>query len=330
MISPSLRLLAGVCLCAAFLSAASPGIAQSRPPVPTAPVAIENTNAVFTPTADTVPEADPARPTVTLPARIPPTGYVQFEQGFNEANTSPAGTVRQAALNQTTKIALTTRLMTQLISQPYTYNVTAANAGGLSTDNAPGDLIVAVQGIVHKSAGPVPTAALQYFRRVRAGTSDNLDVADYSQGAMLLLSGDLSGNIHYDSNFAVYEQNNAAVRRPQVQESVELSHPLFAGATHGHLAGALDLSSFSQPFVQSDVSGHPVTGAHTFGMLFAVSYTLRSNLVFDMSLDHGLTSTSTQWQGGFGFTYLLPHRLWRDRRPEPIAVGPYTYGHASR
>jgi hypothetical protein len=45
--------------------------------------------------------------------------------------------------------------------------------------------------------------------------------------------------------------------------------------------------------------------------LWAVSYPIRKNLVVDAGFDHGLTSSSTQWEGFAGFTYLLPHRLWR-------------------
>ena len=35
--------------------------------------------------------------------------------------------------------------------------------------------------------------------------------------------------------------------------------------------------------------------------------------VFDTGFQHGLTSTSTQWEAFAGFTYLLPHRLWPAR-----------------
>jgi hypothetical protein len=40
---------------------------------------------------------------------------------------------------------------------------------------------------------------------------------------------------------------------------------------------------------------------------------MRKNLVIDAGFDHGFTSTSTDWEGFAGFTYLLPHRLWRQR-----------------
>jgi len=50
---------------------------------------------------------------------------------------------------------------------------------------------------------------------------------------------------------------------------------------------------------------------NALGNLWAVSYSLHNNLVLDAGFDHGLTKTSTRWQGFVGFTYLLPHRLWK-------------------
>jgi len=43
------------------------------------------------------------------------------------------------------------------------------------------------------------------------------------------------------------------------------------------------------------------------GNLWAASYPVRKNLVVDVGFEHGLTSTSTQWEVFGGFTYLLPH-----------------------
>ena len=48
------------------------------------------------------------------------------------------------------------------------------------------------------------------------------------------------------------------------------------------------------------------------------------NLVLDGGFNHGLTSTSTQWEVFAGFTYLLPHKLAlgnhvkHESRKEPI------------
>ena len=286
---------------------------------------MENTNAGFTPTDVNVPQASPSRPTVTAPAHIPPTGYLQFEQGLNRADASPGGVSGQTALNQTTKIALTTRLLVQLISQPYTRNAMDASP----STNAPGDLDLGAQYIVHKSVGAPPVIAFGYLRRVRAGTSSNLDVGDYVQSALLLLSGDLPGGLHYDANLVLNEQNsdqNSAsathsTRRGQFAQSAALSHPLFPKATGSRLTGVAELSHFAEPFVATTTIPHP----GTLGLLFAATFTLRPNIVLDAAFDHGLTSTSTQWQGDFGVTYLLPHRLWPDRHPIPKPAGPFKY-----
>jgi hypothetical protein len=57
----------------------------------------------------------------------------------------------------------------------------------------------------------------------------------------------------------------------------------------------------------------PLSRGNAVGSLWAVSYAFRKNLVADAGFNRGLTSTSTQWEGFAGFTYLLPHRLWRAR-----------------
>ena len=49
------------------------------------------------------------------------------------------------------------------------------------------------------------------------------------------------------------------------------------------------------------------------GNLWAASYPIKPNLVLDAGFNHGLTSTSTPWEGFAGFIYLLPRRLWRSR-----------------
>ena len=309
-----------------LLSCALPGIAaaQSDAPRPKTANAIENTNSTFTPTTEQLPQASPARPTVTMPAHIPPTGYLQFEQGFNQANDSPSGTNAQFALSQTTKIALTTRFLVQFITQPYTYNRLASSPSD-STSNDPGDLQLGVQGIVHKGVGSNPVVAVGYVRRVRAGTSADLDLGSYSQSALVLVSGELGAGYHYDSNVVFNEQNSGAVRRGQFSQTLAVSHPLFEKATGGKLGGVVELSHFTQPFVSSSVEGRSVTRANSADLIFAVVYSVRPNFVLDAAFEHGLTSTSTQWQGSFGFTYLLPHRLWKDRHPVPIPVGPYHY-----
>jgi hypothetical protein len=87
---------------------------------------------------------------------------------------------------------------------------------------------------------------------------------------------------------------SGAIRRAQFGQTLSISHPMWKLTISG------ELWHFSQPFL----NGHAV------GNLWAVSHSVRKNLVVDAGFDHGLTSTSTHWEGFFGFTYLLPHRLW--------------------
>jgi hypothetical protein len=88
------------------------------------------------------------------------------------------------------------------------------------------------------------------------------------------------------------------VRRGQFGQSLSISHSLMKRFT---LSG--EIWHFTQPFLRSNAVGN----------LWAVSYTARENLVFDAGFNHGLTGTSTNWEAFLGFTYLLPHRLWKVR-----------------
>ena len=307
-------------------TAPPPAPAQTQPaPAPTNPVAIENTNAAFSPTDVTIPQANPARPTITIPAHLPPTGYLQFEQGFNHAGSSPGGTPAQNAISQTTKIALTTRLLVQFLTEPYAYSTLSGPHGGTTGSNDPGDLQVGFEAVIHKAVGAFPTASLGYIRRVRAGTSANIDLGEYSQSALILLGGDLRGGFHYDSNILFNEQNNGPVRRPQFGQTLAISHLLFPVSTKQRLGATVELSHFTQPFISATAAGVPIARANTFDVLFVTTYALRPNLILDASVSRGVTSTSTAWQGDFGFSYILPHRLWPDKHPVPIPVGPIHY-----
>lgn len=296
-------------------------LARAQTPVPATAVAIENSNAAFAPTDVNIPQANPARPTVTIPAHIPPTGYLQFEQGVNYAGRSPGGTPSQAAINQTSKLALTTRLMIHFVSQPYAYSAITVPSSATQHSNDPGDLVLGVHAIVHKAVGPTPTIAVAYFRRMRTGTSGNLDSGDYSQSAFVLLGGDLAHGFHYDSNILFNEQTADPVRRLQTGQTLAVSHVLFPKLTKQLLGGTIELSHFTQPFTSDTAGGKSVARANSLDLLFVAAYALRPDLIIDASFSKGLTSTSTQYQGGFGFTYLLPRRLWKDTRPAVISVG---------
>ena len=254
------------------------------------------------------PVANPARPTFTNPADLPPVGYLQFEQGLVQAGSSP-GLDRQFSVNQVTKIAVHPRLMLEFISQPFAYTAVSPD----SSRDA-GDLDVAVQGVAHAKHGAVPTVALAYQNVARSGSAANLDIGSLTRSAILLISGDM-GATHYDTNYIVSEQTLPAppgpmLRRAQFGQTLSVSHPLLAAPTGGRLGVSGELWHFTQPLPTTDRHNRTVPRANAVGSLVAINYNVRPNLVLDTALDRGLTSTSTSWQYLAGFTYLLPHRLW--------------------
>src|SRR5579871_5100948 len=70
---------------------------------------------------DTVPEANPARPTVSTPATLTPVGYLQFETGSLGATTSPEFGTR-IGINQVTKLTLLPRLELFFQTEPYVHS----------------------------------------------------------------------------------------------------------------------------------------------------------------------------------------------------------------
>src|SRR5580704_18575740 len=74
-----------------------------------------------------LPAANPARPTVTNPATLPPVGYLQFEQGYLGSLNSPE-TATQYGVNQVTKLAVHPRLMLAISSQPFAASTETAGS----------------------------------------------------------------------------------------------------------------------------------------------------------------------------------------------------------
>ena len=60
-------------------------------------------------TAEDAPEANPGRPTVSTPATLTPTGYLQFETGVLGANHSPEFSSRYG-FNEVVKLSVAPRL----------------------------------------------------------------------------------------------------------------------------------------------------------------------------------------------------------------------------
>ena len=248
--------------------------------------------------ADPTPAANPARPTVSTPATLTPVGYLQFENGGLYASGSPE-VESQFSVNQVTKLAVSSRLQLLLLSEPFALSDTSGSGGTRDVqprDIQPGDVLAGVQGVALKGKGRRPTVSLSYIGRVYAGSSPDLDIGSFRQGATVLVSDDLLG-FHFDLNGLANEQVDGKLRRGQFGQTLSVSHP----------AGAFTIAGEIWHFSQ------PLTGGNAVGNLWALSYPVRKNLVVDAGFNRGLTGTSTQWEGFFGFTYLLPHRLWRQK-----------------
>jgi hypothetical protein len=268
------------------------------------------------------PEANPGRPTVTNPATLPPTGYLQFEQGYLGSVDSPE-TASQYGVNQVTKIAVASRLLLQAQTQPFAQS---REVGEESSSTGAGDVLLGVQAVLYlppsaaaeTSKTPqtaphrtiaLPTVALGYLGRVHGGATPDIDQGGYANGMLLLVSGD-AGKFHYDTNYIFNEQTatsgNETVARAQFGQTLSVNYPV-----HGErlqLAG--EIYHFTQPLVHATAGGGFVARANAVDGLVALSYALRPNLVIDGGFSHGFTSTSTRWQSFAGFTYLLPRRLW--------------------
>jgi hypothetical protein len=234
------------------------------------------------------PEANPARPTVSTPATLPPVGYLQFETGVLGSSTSPEFLTR-IGVNQVTRLALTRRLDVFSITEPYVHAT-----GTPEQTVGSGEVFLGTQAVLVPGHDVSPTVSLSYIRRLYESPVPELDLGTFRQSGLLLVSDDLLG-FHLDGNLVFTEQTDHGVRRVQNGQTLSVSHPL----RHFTISG--ELWTFSQPFLAS----------RAIGMLWSVSYPVHRNLVIDVGFDHGLTRTSTQWEGFLGLTYVLPTRLWR-------------------
>lgn len=273
---------------------------------------------------DDGPQANPGRPTVTSPAALPPVGYLQCEQGYLGSLTSPA-TSAEYGLNQATKLAVLPRLMVEAVWQPYGATRAPGDthfANGAGDVDAGGQVVLwaapaAAQTDTAKTPGGqapskpfVATVSVAYLGRVHSGTTGDTDLGSFSNSVLLLVGGDWRG-WHYDTNVMLNAQSDGAVRRAQTGETLSVTH---AVPRHDNITVQAELYHFTQPLVSVDDLQRPVSRAHAVDALFAGTYAPRGNLVFDAGFSHGFTSTSTRWQSFAGFTYLLPHRLWPQKK----------------
>ena len=245
---------------------------------------------------DEPPEANPGRPTVSTPATLTPPGYLQFESGFTGAANSPELSSRYS-FNEIMKLSVIQRLELVASAEPIVHST----AGG-TTGNSAGEVFVGAQGVLYRGEDARPTLAVSYFHRAYDGPAPEFDVGSPTNSFLVLGSGDIKG-FHYDANAFFTELVQESVRRAQFGQSLSISRVFFKNFT---VAG--EIWHFTQPFLRSNAVGN----------LWAVSYTARKNLVFDVGFNHGLTSTSTRWEVFAGFTYLLAGRLWGTRGSSPI------------
>jgi hypothetical protein len=234
------------------------------------------------------PDANPGRPTVSTPATLTPLGYLQFENGILGAGDSSEFDTR-LGINQVTKLTVLPRLELFLQSEPL---VRSRNVN--DTELQPGEVFAGFQGVLLPGNDSRPTVSVSYTRRLYASPAPELDLGTFRQNGLLLVSFDLKG-FHIDTNGVFSEQVEGTVHRMQYGQTLSISHPV------GKLIVAGEIWHFSQPFMRSNA----------LGSLWAISYPIRRNLVVDSGFDHGFTGTSTAWEGFFGFTYLLPRRLWK-------------------
>jgi hypothetical protein len=237
---------------------------------------------------DTVPEANPARPTVSTPATLTPVGYLQFETGSLGAATSPEFDSR-IGINQVTKLTILPRLEFFVQTEPYIHS-----GFGRVREIHPGEVFVGAQAVLLPGAGIRPVISMSYVRRLYESPAPELDLGTFHESGTILVSQDVAG-FHYDGNLIFTEQTQAGLRRAQFGQTLSISHALKKRFT---ISG--EIWHFTQPYLHSN----------TLGNLWAISYPLRGNLVIDAGFNRGLTTTSTHWEEFVGFTYLLPHRLW--------------------
>lgn len=191
--------------------------------------------------------------------------------------------------NQVTKLAVTSRVEFLLQSEPL-----VGSQGSAHTANRPGEVFAGVQGILIGSAQQGLTIAAGYNRRLHQSPAPEFDSGTFRQNALLLMSDEFR-KFHVDANVIFSEQVKEPVRRDQFGQTLSLSRA-FGKTT---LSG--EIWHFTQPLIHDNAVGN----------LWAASYQIKPNLIVDAGFEHGLTSSSTKWESFVGFTYLLPHRLWK-------------------
>lgn len=232
--------------------------------------------------------ANAGRPTVSTPATLTPSGYLQLETGILAAEHS-GEFANRTALEEVVKLTVAKRLEFLAQSEPAVFS----DLGDHHSRDA-GDLAFGLQAVLLPGAERRPTLSFSYFHTVYDGTAPDLDIGSSPNSALLLISADVR-KFHIDTNYFVNEQVKNAVHRAQFGQTLSISHPIT-----GKLSWTGELWHFTQPFLDR----------HAAGFLTGPAYAVSPRLVFDIGFNRGLTSSSTRWEFFTGFTYLLPRKLW--------------------
>src|SRR3984957_16361115 len=126
---------------------------------------------------DPIPEANPARPTVSTPATLTPVGYLQFETGSLGAVTSPEFGTR-IGINQVTKLTVLPRLEFLVQTEPYVHS---SNGKGEDKQIHPGEAFVGAQAVIVPGDDAHPTIAASYIRRLYESPAPELDLGTFRQ-----------------------------------------------------------------------------------------------------------------------------------------------------
>ena len=195
---------------------------------------------------------------------------------------------KRLGVEQVTKLSVDTLVQLLALFEPFTYSTGAAVSG-----SRPREVFAGMQAVMLSGENKRPTISVQYLRRLYASPAPELDLGIFVQSATILLSVP-RGGFHFDMDGLVMEQQDAKtkLRRAQLAETLSIS-PI------GKMTVSGEVWHFEQPLIHDSAVGN----------LWAASYSVRKNVVIDAGFDRGLTSTSTNWEGFAGFTYVLPHRL---------------------
>jgi hypothetical protein len=235
------------------------------------------------------PAANPGRPTVSTPATLTPVGYLQLENGVLVGHRSE-DFATLLGLNQVTKLAVHPRV--QLIAQFQPVAWSEGEGESRFTTYA-GGISAGAQVLLYSGKGATPSIAAGFLQTAYAGDAPDLDIGSSRQSYLALFSFDF-GAFHADTNTIVNNQADSS-RHLQYGQTLSIAHPLKKTIL------VCELWRFTQP----------LDDARAGGLLWALSFGPSPRLIYDVGVDLGLTTTSTHWEVFGGFTYLMPHKLWR-------------------